>query len=352
MSGKDQYIAEALSALGDAHHRFDGDKVAEKYLEEAYRYSEKLTVDVDRRIIVECGWSLADVKYCLGHPVQSIISFILNLQSDFGATMGDYQRADIKSLLGLFLARACRYSEALSTLLKAIEMFKRIKNFLDAALSMVYIAQVYRNTSRLAEALKTITEANDILEHFDHRAICSGSWVCSWIDITYGNILVDLCQYTEAISKFEKALSFDQHRGRILGVACNLENLGYVYVCRGDYEDASAAYVAAIKKYGELGQEAYKLYIRRCRRNLDFIRWRIDDETMDISIFIERLLNESGAQAIGRASIRVKLDFSLPILGQIFLFAFLLLKLWNTELQFKLFLLLVFFLILQIWARK
>ena len=71
LSGKDQYIAEGLSALGDTHGMLDRRKVAEEYLEKGYQYSDKLTVD--RRIIVECGLFLVDVRYLLGHPVEHLL---------------------------------------------------------------------------------------------------------------------------------------------------------------------------------------------------------------------------------------------------------------------------------------
>lgn len=99
LSEKDQYIVEGLSALGDTHGMLDRRKVAEKYLEKGYRYSDKLTVD--RRIVVECGLLLVDVRYLLGHPVEHTISFVRNLQSQFGATLGDFQRAKITSVLGV-----------------------------------------------------------------------------------------------------------------------------------------------------------------------------------------------------------------------------------------------------------
>ncbi len=70
-----------------------------------------------------------------------------------------------------------------------------------------------------------------------------------------------------------------------------------------------------------------------------------------ILVYSSKELNESGTQAVGRASIRVKLGFSLPILGHNFLFTFLLLKLRNTE-KFKLILLLVSFPILPTCTRK
>lgn len=180
------------------------------------------------------------------------------------------------------LKHARQYSKALKTLHKAIEMFKLIEDFPDVAHSMLYIAQIYRRTSRLTEALDTISKANDIMEHLDNRAIYSR------INRTYGNILVDLNRHTEAIPKFEKALLIDQGIGRILGVAYNLQNLGYVYVCRGDYQGALVAYVAAMEKVQESGQDASKPQIHRCRKNLDLIKRKIDDETMDISMLIER----------------------------------------------------------------
>jgi tetratricopeptide (TPR) repeat protein len=278
-SGNDRYIVEALTALGSTHHRFDGFKVAEKYLEEGYQYYDKPTVD--QRVIVECGRILADVRYHLGYPVQHIIPFLRDLQSNFGATMGDLQHAKIMVVLGLIHKRAGQYSEALSMLLDAIEMFKVIKNFPDVARSMIFIAQIYRHTSRLTDALKNIAEAENIMEHLDHRRICSR------IKTTYGSILVDLNRHTEAIPKFEEALLIDHDIGRNKGVACNLESLGFVYVCRGDYQDASAAYEAAIEKYMELGQEAFKSQTHRCKRNLDKIKQN-DDEMMDISMLIER----------------------------------------------------------------
>ncbi len=59
------------------------------------------------------------------------ISFIRNLQLQFGATLGDFQRAKIMSVLGVSLKHARQYSEALNTLHKAIEMFEHIKSFRD-----------------------------------------------------------------------------------------------------------------------------------------------------------------------------------------------------------------------------
>ncbi len=280
LSGKDQYTVEALTALGITHQAFNGYTLAEEYFAEGYQYSDKLTVDPS--LIANCGTHLADVRYDLDHPVEPIISFIRNLQSEFGAAIGDFQRADLLLSLGFYLKSAGQYEEALRTLHKAVEMFKIIEDFPDVAKSMLFIAQIYHKTSLLEDALETIKEANDIMEDFDNRAIASR------INTHYGYILVDLDRHVEAIVKFEKALLIHQDMGRINGVAWNLQDLGYVFACRGNYHDALVAYEAAIEKYQELDQEADKARIHWCKRNLDYIKRKIDDETLDISMLIKK----------------------------------------------------------------
>ena len=93
----------------------------------------------------------------------------------------------------------------------------------DAAESMLY--------SQLKEALESIEGACDAIEPVDNQ------YFYALIHLNYGLILVTLNKNEEALPKFDKSLISFKHVGFLFGVAQDLENFGYIYLSRGDYED-------------------------------------------------------------------------------------------------------------------
>ena len=284
LSGKKKYIAEALTILGGICRTNSKFVDAEKHLSEALQLFDELTIDENvAKLATECGLLLARSRDFLDNLDESrreTVSFVRTLYSKYEAALNDFWRASILKELGDQLSFVDQFEEALELLGRARDIFTRLEDPSGIAETLTTMSRLYCRTSQLDKALEAIDEASTV------ESVGTNNVLHARIYISYGTVLIYLCRYTESLAKLQTSLSAYMYIGALLGIAQCLENIGYAYVKKGYYQDALAAYEAAVEKYEELDvQSPYRGDgVARCRNNVSSIKGREENDEEDISV--------------------------------------------------------------------
>ena len=281
LSGNKFYIAKALTILGGTYRINSKFVDAERHLSEAFQLFNGLkTNSYVAKLATECGLLLARTRIFLRRSSTKVISFLRTLQSKYETVLDDFGRASILKELGHQLSFNYEYEEALDVLGRAKDIFTQLEDPCGVAETLMNMSRLYCQTSQLDDALEAIDGASNI-----ESVKSVNIHLHAQIHIYYGLVLISLCRYPEALAKLEASLSSFMYIGVPLGGAQCLENIGYVCMKRGNYQDAVVAYEAAVEKYGELGdQSPYRDDgIERCRANLSGIKKKEENEETDIS---------------------------------------------------------------------
>jgi len=278
--GKDRYIAEALCALGGTYFRLSKDDLAMHSLSEVLQLSDKLIDEPGvSRLAAECVSLLTDARTDCEMPVDSTLSLIYHVQPKFS---DDFDRAYVLKALGLCFLWKSLYLEAIDVLDQAKVIFKRLKNPIDTAHSLIRIARSYRGLAQFPQALVAIEEASSVIEDVNHPRMCAET------ECQHARVLLALGRYTEARSKFESCLQSFQRLGSLITTGEILENIGDTY-SQKDYQSASMAYGAAVKKYLEVGPNSpiSKKGIERCEQKIEAIRMK--EQNSEVSLPINQI---------------------------------------------------------------
>ena len=115
--------------------------------------------------------------------------------------------------------------------------------------------------SRLPDALDAIEEA------WKYAELTASRHSQSAISLTFGEILFNTNQDTKAWKYMEISLINASYIGDRYQVAQALENMGYGYLRRGDYQNAYGAYEAAAENF--LGTTTnYTGNVKQCKDNM------------------------------------------------------------------------------------
>ena len=265
--GKDRYIVEALCALGGTYFRLSKDELAMHSLSEVCQLSDKLTGELGvSRLTAECISLLTDARTDCEMPVDSTLSLIYHMQPKFS---DDFDRAYVLKALGLCFLQKRQYLEAINVLDNAKDIFKRLKNPIDMAHSLIRIARSYRGLTQFSQALEAIEEASSIIKDVNHPRMHADT------ECHHARVLLEMGRCAEARSKFENCLQAFRRLGSLMMIGEILEDIGDTYMRNdGDYKSASTVYEAATKKYTEVGPKSpiAKNGIERCKQKLQKIR--------------------------------------------------------------------------------
>jgi len=271
LSNKNRYIGEAFFVTGGTYWRLGHFKDAERYLSEAYRLLDNITITNDHnipRIIVQCCFFLVQTRVNLDSSAD-LLATARCLCDRLGNVRDDFVQAGIFRVLGFcHLRRPQDLHLAVDNLRQSANTFKDIKTLdcrSDVADVMSLLAKLYHTSSRLPEALEAIEAATNAIDSSGRQRMHGV------VSRTHGEVLITLGRHEEALLKLEESLALSQQVGHLFGISWTLEHFGYIYASRGDYEDAIMAYEASVKTYEQTNTETSHMGrqgMKRCEENL------------------------------------------------------------------------------------
>ena len=271
--GDQKYIGIAHWCLGRTYYFVHAKSLSYEHLQKAYEVFQASTDPQYRRFCGSCGIDLVDTATFVLKDEAETIRLAREVEEKC-ATLGD-DTIHGKSLLfvGVALEQAAQSSDAL-------EYYVRAKNVLESAGSTLDLIEVYHMMGRLLLSKNRIADAVDALEEgWKLAAPTSIPYLHAMASSDLAKALVSSNRDADAMPYLEIALTTTKFLGNQWQVSIALEYMGYVYLRRGDYQNALNAYEAATNTY--MQKTTDKDSGRRCEENAARImRKLVNDEVV------------------------------------------------------------------------
>ncbi|KAJ7032333.1 hypothetical protein C8F04DRAFT_1396741 [Mycena alexandri] len=270
------YVAAAQICLGKTLHRLDRYEEARQHFEEARRYykSFELRHQSDRIRAGICSMSYADTWARISDETQEIgdkerrreVALEAKAHLSFDAS-NKYQVARGLLAYGRFLHWTEESEEALMTLQSAIVIFMELDCPASTAECFAYIARTHawrgrqEDAGSAAERALSYAERSGFLQIIDQslRLFAANQM---WFE-----------RYDEAFELITRALATTQAMGYPLGIAHNLELLGFNRAAKQDIAGSRVAYEGALAQFKNIASHEGKRSQARCAANLETIDW-------------------------------------------------------------------------------
>ena len=246
-SGVERYTALGFWCLGKTYYQLGDYLSSYDHLQEAYQLFNTLPPgDVELQWLGgQCGIDFVSAAR-MALPVKrkgEVISLARDVEKKCAPLSDDVIHGRSLVLLGFSLHQALQPQEALRYLDQARTMLKAAGNISTLSKACQFISRVHYDEGRLQEALDAIEEA------WEHAQLTDSPRIQATVSLTFGMILFSADKDAEAWKQIEIALMKASYTGDRLGIARALENMGYGYLRRGDYQNAYGAYEAAAERY-------------------------------------------------------------------------------------------------------
>lgn len=152
-----------------------------------------------------------------------------------------------KNLKGVILRDQSKYDEAIKLHLSALELAGNDTTILIYSLNNLGVA--YRRLDKPRIALDYHLKALHLSEKFKGNLLVARRSTCVALN-SIGNINLSLNQPGQALEMFERSLQLEKELSNDLGVAINLQNIGYAYQSMGNI-DTAITYFRQSLQYNE-----------------------------------------------------------------------------------------------------
>ena len=258
-SGVRRYVASAVWCLGMTYFRLGVLDTSYNHIQEAYQLFSKLPareVELQRSGGL-CGIDFMENARFILKP-KNVVSLARDVEKRCSALSDDVHGSSLLQL-GIALNQVEQRQEALYYMDRARTIFIAVGHNLYLAQAYHVITWVHLAENRLPDALDAIKEA------WKYAELTASRHSQSSISLTFGRILFNTNQDTEAWKYFEISLLNASYIGDRVQVARALEYMGYGYLRRGDYQNAYGAYEAAAEEYLST---IYPDAVKRCKNNM------------------------------------------------------------------------------------
>jgi len=268
----ERYIGSAVWSLGRTYAQLGDHDSSYVHLREAYRFfNTRPPFDVElQRLGGQCGIDLVDTaRLVLWPDIDEIVSLARDVETKCTALSDTIIHGRSLVLLGAVLKEARQPQEALRYLDQAQAMLKAAGNTYNLAEAYQVTSWVHYDQGRLPEALDAIEEA------WKYGQLTENVSIQADISLNFGEILFNANRDAEAWEYIEISLMKASYTGNRFTVANALEDMGYGYLCRGDYQNAYVAYEAAAEKY--IGTVHDNTCGKKCKDNMARIKQKRDN---------------------------------------------------------------------------
>jgi tetratricopeptide (TPR) repeat protein/tRNA A-37 threonylcarbamoyl transferase component Bud32 len=188
-------------------------------------------VELDPKF-VEGLLALGRVDIKRGHPQDALTS--LNAALTLAIQLNhDEARANIQQAVGVAYKRLDRLDEALRNYQESLAIKERLGNKRGMAASLSEIGQIQERQGKLREAEQTYQSALKLQREIGDKAGVATSL------LTLGTLLNEsLGRPDDALPYFQEALQLRREAGNPAGEAMVLNNIGNVYLAKGQYSEA------------------------------------------------------------------------------------------------------------------
>ncbi|KAJ7858389.1 hypothetical protein B0H14DRAFT_3135511 [Mycena olivaceomarginata] len=265
-------VAAAQHCLGKILHRLDRYEEARQHFEEARRYYKNLRDGPDRILAGICSMSLADTWARIPDDSQEIgdkerhreVALEAKAYLSFDAS-DRYQVARGLLAYGRFLHWTEESEEALMTLQSAIVIFMELDRPASIAECLVYIARTHVWRGHQEEAGSAAERALSYAERAGYLHMIDQS-----LRLFAANQMW-FKRYDEAFELIARGLETTQTMGYPLGIAHNLELLGFNRAAKQDIAGSRVAYEGALAQFKNIASHEGKRSQARCAANLETI---------------------------------------------------------------------------------
>jgi tetratricopeptide (TPR) repeat protein/Ni2+-binding GTPase involved in maturation of urease and hydrogenase len=242
-AGEKERAVEHLRSAGLAAYRTFDVNAAKYFLEQARTIciEERLT-DVQAEIMLE----LAEVL----RKKPDIERAISLLRNDVSLVVDDKGKGDFSAAQGSLLMRLERLEEAETSLITAVEYFKRAEAYGESARATLSLARVEALTGRSDAALSDIEKSLAVFDEAGDKLGAADAH--NLIGFVYSMSE----RYDEAAPEFEKSYQLWKETGKLDGVVMALNNLAGVRSAQGDYK-ASIKILTELMRFSRLMGDNY-----------------------------------------------------------------------------------------------
>ncbi|KAJ7741632.1 hypothetical protein B0H16DRAFT_1377958 [Mycena metata] len=291
-----RHVAAAQHCLGKILHRLDRHEEARQHFEEARSYYKSLRDGPDRLLAGICSMSLADTWARIFDDSQEIggkerhreVALEAKAYLSFDAS-NKYQVARGLLAYGRFLHWTEESEEALMTLQSAIVIFLKLDCPASTAECLAYIARTHAWGGHREEAGLAAERALSYAERAGYLQV---------IDQTLRLFAANQMwfeRYDEAFELIARALATTQAMGYPLGIAHNLELLGFNRAAKQDIAGSRVAYENALAQFKNIASHEGKRSQARCAANLETIhRNRRDSDDLRLGLKAPELMATRG----------------------------------------------------------
>ena len=205
-----------------------------------------------------CGIDFVENARFILQP-KKVVSLARDVEKKCSALCDDVVHGSSLLQLGVSLNKVQKRQDALYYMDCAKTIFKAVGHNIYLARAYHVISWVHLAEHRLPDALDAIEEA------WKYAELTASRSSQSTISLTFGRILFNTNQDTEALKYIEISLINASYVGDRFLVARALEYMGYGYLRRGDYQNAYGAYEAAAENFLSTN---YIGNVKRCKDNM------------------------------------------------------------------------------------
>ena len=143
-----------------------------------------------------------------------------------------------------------KLDEALKYYSEALELYKKVDNPSDIAVSLNNIGLVYCDQGKLDEALKYYTESLELYKKFGNPSDIARSLN------NIGGVYSSQGRFGEALKYHTESLDLRREVGNPSDIAISLNNIGFIYQVQGKIDEAMTYYIESLELKRKVGNHS------------------------------------------------------------------------------------------------